>query len=37
MTSDNFEVFGGPDPTVTFDHLATLRVQVIRAGVNIRF
>jgi outer membrane immunogenic protein len=37
MTSDNFEVFGGPDPTVTFDHVATLRVQVIRAGVNIRF
>jgi outer membrane immunogenic protein len=37
MTSDNFEVFGGPDPTVTFDHVASLRVQVIRAGVNIRF
>jgi outer membrane immunogenic protein len=37
MTSDNFELFGAPEPTVTFDHLATLRVQVIRAGVNIRF
>jgi outer membrane immunogenic protein len=36
-TSDNFEFFGALEPGVTFEHVAPLKVQVFRAGLNFRF
>ena len=36
-TSDNFELSGVLEPSVTFDHVATFRTSILRGGVNVRF
>jgi outer membrane immunogenic protein len=36
-TSDNFELNGALEPSVTFDHVATFRTSILRGGINVRF